>query len=79
MAEVFCDILPHPTGWIYQVEGSQSPVYPSRRLAVEAASCEAKRNRHRVILREQDLKGRMKTVESAVATTGSTLSGIAAE
>lgn len=64
MAEVYCDVVPHPNGWVFVSERGQSPAYPSHRLALEAA------HRHMVtvgkrrvmVLREQGLNGRMKTI-----------------
>ena len=69
MAEVYCDVVPHPNGWVFVSERGQSPAYPSHRLALEAA------HRHMVtvgkrrvmILREQGLNGRMKTIGVAPA------------
>ncbi|MDQ0455585.1 hypothetical protein [Rhizobium paknamense] len=63
MPEVFCDILPEPTGWIFIVNGTPSPTYPNDRLAMEAARSHARHQRlGRVILRKQDLLGRMMKV-----------------
>ncbi|WP_037067128.1 hypothetical protein, partial [Allorhizobium undicola] len=64
MPEFFCDVLPEPTGWIYIFDGSPSPVYPNDRMAIEAARSHARRQSLcRVVLRKQDLLGRMLKLE----------------
>lgn len=70
MSEIYCDILPQPTGWVFAVEGAHSPAYPSYRLAFEAAQRyrdSSSNDRHRIVLRHQDLKGQMRRVTNAIA------------
>ena len=67
MTEVFCDIVPQSNGWIFRVEGSHSPVFPSYRLAFEAAReyrSISVDDRVRIVLRHQDLRGQMLRVSS---------------
>ncbi|MCM2476280.1 hypothetical protein HGO38_22715 [Rhizobium sp. CG5] len=67
MTELYCDILPRPNGWIFLLDGTQSPVYPSHRLAVEAARAKADQIRDKkgaIVLRQQDLTGRMRKLSS---------------
>lgn len=62
MTQVYCDIIPQANGWCFLSEEGQSPVYPSYRLAVEAARTYSDRQstKHKVtVLRQQDLRGRM--------------------
>lgn len=62
MTQVYCDIIPQASGWCFLCEEGQSPVYPSYRLAVEAArgySDSQAAKRKTTVLRQQDLKGRM--------------------
>ncbi|MBC2771709.1 hypothetical protein H6M51_02480 [Rhizobium sp. AQ_MP] len=62
MTQVYCDIIPQSNGWCFLSEQGQSAVYPSYRLAVEAArrhSDEQIANRKITVLRQQDLRGRM--------------------
>jgi hypothetical protein len=66
MSETYCDIIPHADGWAYVFEGRQSAVYPSYRLAAEAArlcSEQLAGKRHKFVLRQQDLRGRMQEVQ----------------
>jgi hypothetical protein len=66
MSETYCDIIPHADGWAYLFEGRQSAVYPSYRLAAEAAlTCSEQfvGNRGKFVLRQQDLRGRMHEVQ----------------
>ncbi|KQW31771.1 hypothetical protein ASE36_05980 [Rhizobium sp. Root274] len=66
MSETYCDIIPHADGWAYVLEGRQSAVYPSYRLAAEAArtcSEQVAGNRRKFVLRQQDLRGRMLEVQ----------------
>lgn len=65
MTEIFCDIVPQPSGWVFKIEGADSPEFPSYRLAYEAAQRyreEATDDRHSVVVRHQDLKGQMRRV-----------------
>lgn len=64
MTEVYCDVVPHPNGWVFVSDGGQSAAYPSHRLALEAAQRHLLTvGRRRVmVLREQGLNGRMKTI-----------------
>lgn len=67
MTEFYCDILPRPNGWIFLIDGTQSPVYPSHRLAVEAAQTHADQIHDKmgaIVLRQQDLTGRMRKLSS---------------
>lgn len=62
MSEIFCDIVPHPEGWMFVSEGVQSPIFPCYQMAVEAAYRHANEKAHArrfLVLRQQDLKGRM--------------------
>lgn len=62
MTQVYCDIIPQANGWCFLSEEGQSPVYPSYRLAVEAArsySETVSAKRKVTVLRQQDLRGRM--------------------
>lgn len=61
MAEVFCDIVPHASGWVFLSEGVQSPSYPTYRMAVEAAQrhMQAVAKRRSFVLRQQNLDGQM--------------------
>jgi hypothetical protein len=66
MSETYCDIIPHADGWAYVFEGRQSAVYPSYRLAAEAArtcSEQVSGSRRKFVLRQQDLRGRMHEVQ----------------
>ncbi|WP_205908137.1 hypothetical protein [Rhizobium wuzhouense] len=66
MSETYCDIIPQAAGWAFVFEGRQSAVYPSYRLAVEAARlCSEKLagTRSKFVLRQQDLRGRMHEVQ----------------
>lgn len=70
MTEFYCDILPRPNGWIFLINGTQSPVYPSHRLAVEAAKAHADQIRDKmgaIVLRQQDLTGRMRKLSTGAA------------
>lgn len=74
MTEVYCDILPHSTGWIFLAAGSNSPAYPSYGLALEAARRyrdAVEDAKTRIVIREQDLRGRMRQV--AMAGNGTAL------
>lgn len=71
MTEIFCDIVPEPTGWVFTVDGAHSPAFPSYRLAFEAAQRYrdgSADDRIRIVLRHQDLKGQMRRV--ALASKG---------
>lgn len=71
MTEFYCDILPRPNGWIFRLDGTQSPVYPSHRLAVEAAKAHADQIRDKkgaIVLRQQDLTGRMRKLSSGAVS-----------
>ena len=66
MSATYCDIIPQAGGWTYVFEGRHSAVYPSYRLAVEAAricSEQQSGSRRTFILRQQDLRGRMHEVQ----------------
>jgi hypothetical protein len=66
MSETYCDIIPHADGWAYVFEGRQSAVYPSYRLAAEAARICSEQfvgTRSKFVLRQQDLRGRMHEVQ----------------
>ncbi len=65
MSETYCDIIPQAGGWAYIFEGRHSAVYPTYRLAVEAArhcSEQVVGNPRKFVLRQQDLRGRMHEV-----------------
>ena len=76
MTQVYCDIIPQASGWCFLSEEGQSPVYPSYRLAVEAArgySESQTAKRKTTVLRQQDLKGRMLEIDghdAAIARIG---------
>lgn len=62
MTRVYCDIIPQANGWCFVCEEGQSAVYPSYRLAVEAArqySESQSATRKLTVIRQQDLRGRM--------------------
>jgi hypothetical protein len=62
MTQVYCDIIPQANGWCFLSEEGQSAVYPSYRLAVEAARSYSEiqiAKRKVTVLRQQDLRGRM--------------------
>jgi hypothetical protein len=66
MSETYCDIIPHADGWVYLFEGRQSAVYPSYRLAEDAAKICSEQcvgTGRKFILRQQDLRGRMQEVQ----------------
>ncbi len=66
MSETYCDIIPHADGWAYVFEGRQSAIYPSYRLAAEAARICSEQfvgARSKFVLRQQDLRGRMHEVQ----------------
>lgn len=68
MTYVYCDIIPQANGWCFLSEEGQSPVYPSYRLAVEAArgySDNQSAKRKVTVLRQQDLRGRMLEIAQA--------------
>lgn len=68
MTRVYCDIIPQANGWCFLSEEGQSAVYPSYRLAVEAARSYSERpvaERKVTVLRQQDLKGRMLEIAGA--------------
>jgi len=64
MTEVYCDVVPHPNGWVFVSDGGQSAAYPSHRLALEAAQRHMLTvgKRRVMVLREQGLNGRMRTI-----------------
>ncbi len=65
MSETYCDIIPQAGGWAYVFEGRESALYPSYRLALEAARmCSEQQpgNRRKFVFRQQDLSGRMQVV-----------------
>lgn len=68
MNESICDIVPHSAGWIYILDGVQSPAYPSYALAVNAARNAATARqrrasqRNKIVMRLQTLRGDMRTV-----------------
>lgn len=67
MDENYCDIVPDPAGWVVLSGGEQSAAYPSYGLAVEAARRQSERMknaRKAFVLRHQDLKGRMREIET---------------
>ncbi|MBU2327044.1 MAG: hypothetical protein KJ755_06750 [Alphaproteobacteria bacterium] len=62
MTLVYCDIVPQANGWCFLSEEGQSAVYPSYRLAVEAARqhLESQRAQRKLtVIRQQDLRGHM--------------------
>lgn len=66
MTETYCDIIPQAAGWAFVFEGRQSAVYPTYRMAVEAARhCSEKlaSKSGKLVLRQQDLRGRMHEVQ----------------
>lgn len=67
MNESNCDIVPHSAGWIYILDGVQSPAYPSYAMAVSAARTAAttrqrRITRDKIVLRLQTLRGEMRTL-----------------
>jgi hypothetical protein len=73
MTEVYCDIIPQANGWCFLSEEGQSAIYPSYRLAVEAARqyCDQQTTRRSVtVLRQQDLRGRMLTIAAVAEVAG---------
>lgn len=73
MTKVYCDIIPQANGWCFFSEYGQSPVYPSYRLALEAArgySASEVARLHRTVLRQQDLKGRMREIGGIAQSWG---------
>lgn len=73
MTQVYCDIIPQAGGWCFLSEEGQSPIYPSHRLAVEAARSysESQVDKRKIpVLRQQDLKGRMLEVAGIVHAWG---------
>ncbi len=65
MTQVYCDIVPQANGWCFLSEEGQSAVYPSYRLAVEAAqeySASQNSIRKVTVFRQQDLRGRMQEI-----------------
>lgn len=65
MSEIFCDIVPQSEGWVFVSEGVQSPIFPCYQMAVEAAYRHANAEAHArrfLVLRQQDLKGRMRSL-----------------
>lgn len=68
MTDVYCDIVPEPTGWSFVVEATHSPTYMSYRLCLEAARRyrdTASDDHHTIVLRHQDLQGTMKPLPVA--------------
>lgn len=68
MTQIYCDIIPQANGWCFLSEEGQSPVYPSYRLAVEAARAYSESqvaHRKVTVLRQQDLRGGMQEVPAA--------------
>ncbi|THV17016.1 hypothetical protein [Rhizobium rhizophilum] len=62
MTRVYCDIVPQANGWCFLCEEGQSAVYPTYRLAVEAARQYSESQsavRKLTVIRQQDLRGRM--------------------
>lgn len=62
MTRVYCDIVPQANGWCFLCEEGQSAIYPSYRLAVEAArqySESQSAQRKQTVIRQQDLRGHM--------------------
>ncbi|MFN3833548.1 MAG: hypothetical protein ACK4SQ_15085 [Allorhizobium sp.] len=73
MTRVYCDIIPQANGWCFLSEEGQSAVYPSYRLAVEAARSYSERavtERKVTVLRQQDLKGRMREIAGMTQSWG---------
>ncbi|MFN3501897.1 hypothetical protein ACQKP1_02890 [Allorhizobium sp. NPDC080224] len=73
MTEVYCDIIPQANGWCFLSEEGQSAVYPSYRLAVEAAreySASKVSIRKVTVLRQQDLRGRMQEIAGIAQAWG---------
>ncbi len=79
MTQVYCDIIPQANGWCFLSEEGQSPVYPSYRLAVEAAQTysDSQSAKHKVtVLRQQDLRGRMLEIAGMTQPSGPEGSGV---
>ncbi len=65
--EHYCDIIPHATGWVYVVDGVQSPsYYHTYDLAMDAAKAHIARNAGTKdkIFRRQALNGDMLPVSA---------------
>lgn len=63
MTEIYCDIVPQPTGWSFTVDGASSATFPSYMLAFEAARQyrdTAGDDRKLIVLRHLDLKGQLR-------------------
>jgi hypothetical protein len=73
MTQEYCDIVPQANGWCFLSEEGQSPVYPTYRLAVEAAQLFSDKQvslRKVTVLRQQDLKGRMQEIGGMTQSWG---------
>ncbi|TDK39585.1 hypothetical protein E2F50_05595 [Rhizobium deserti] len=63
--ENYCDIMPDATGWVYVLDGVQSPcAYYSYELALEAAQAQLARKGRGRLFRYQALNGEMLPVQA---------------
>jgi hypothetical protein len=63
--ENYCDIMPDATGWVYVIDGVQSPcAYYSYELALEAAQAQLARKGRGRLFRYQALNGEMLPVQA---------------
>jgi len=71
--EKYCDIVPHATGWMYVIDGVQSPCYyHTYDLAMDAAKAKLAREGlfEGKVFRRQALNGDMLPITVAVAGQG---------
>ena len=60
----FCDIIPHPAGWTYVMNGIESRCsFHTYELAVAAARVEMAKRKHSRVFRRMELNGEMLPVQ----------------
>ena len=64
----YCDIVPHPDGWTYVLNGVESDcAFHTYELAVEAAKARVARDMRKRVFRFQNLKGEMLPVPTGLS------------
>jgi RNase P/RNase MRP subunit p29 len=71
----YCDIVPHPDGWTFVLNGVEAECsFHTYELAVEAAKARLARDRRKRVFRFQGLNGEMLPVPGNVLLQGSYIS-----
>ncbi len=71
----YCDIVPHPAGWTYVLNGVEAECsFHTYELAVEAAKARLARDMRKRVFRFQSMNGEMLPVTGNVHLQGSYIS-----